>query len=567
MTAGVSNVDFQKRIEWVDIFKALAIILVVIGHTTGVFNGYIYQFHMAAFFFISGYTVKIDKDTLLHFIYKKIYSLYLPLFSMVILGQIFMTALHYLGMYTMLFNENLPYNSFVFVLKEFLLNANNYVWWLGATWFIIVLCLIEILHKIICTLFKNAISVKQFLVSVCMFLLGYFCVNKGLFGWYCLDLVLIGQFYFYLGIIIRKSLIISENIKIKGIIIRCLLCGLCIFALAFLKDTFKCTVDYPSRDFGNPGINLCSASIGIILLLMISQVLDILTNRCKTLKNGLIIVGKNTLGIIFFHFLFFKAAFGILILQGVVNIDYLRNFQPLESEKQKYWVMISLVAISGSIILWKLILKIKNADIIFGQNKLFFENIWQKMDEKIRLSKGIKNTNLQFLKMKFEIVNYFKKQKYWKLKIFLLIILCVTWGKVAQNSISNEPIDIVFPNHVDGRVIFKDGWLPVTEESYRWIEQEGSFEVQIAEWTTCIIQGFVPDNFTEVNTVKLLIDSTEIISYNLEDERSFEFNVDIEKYQKKKINVNIYFDGIHVPESTESDTRKLSGLISSIVFK
>lgn len=42
----------KKRIEWVDIYKALGIILVVVGHATGAFNNYIYQFHMAAFLLI-----------------------------------------------------------------------------------------------------------------------------------------------------------------------------------------------------------------------------------------------------------------------------------------------------------------------------------------------------------------------------------------------------------------------------------------------------------------------------------------------------------------------------------
>ena len=45
----------MKRQAWIDYFKAITIILVVIGHATGKFNIYIYQFHVAAFFFISGW--------------------------------------------------------------------------------------------------------------------------------------------------------------------------------------------------------------------------------------------------------------------------------------------------------------------------------------------------------------------------------------------------------------------------------------------------------------------------------------------------------------------------------
>lgn len=32
----------KKRIEWVDIFKGIAILLVVIGHSNSPINGYIY---------------------------------------------------------------------------------------------------------------------------------------------------------------------------------------------------------------------------------------------------------------------------------------------------------------------------------------------------------------------------------------------------------------------------------------------------------------------------------------------------------------------------------------------
>ena len=46
----------KNRISWCDIYKGIVIILVVVGHATGKFNQYIYQFHMAAFFLILGYT-------------------------------------------------------------------------------------------------------------------------------------------------------------------------------------------------------------------------------------------------------------------------------------------------------------------------------------------------------------------------------------------------------------------------------------------------------------------------------------------------------------------------------
>lgn len=55
------NYKVAQRMEWVDIYKAIGIVLVVIGHTTGTFNFFIYQFHMAAFFVISDYTTNLKK--------------------------------------------------------------------------------------------------------------------------------------------------------------------------------------------------------------------------------------------------------------------------------------------------------------------------------------------------------------------------------------------------------------------------------------------------------------------------------------------------------------------------
>lgn len=46
----------QKRIEWIDIARGLAIILMIVGHTSipSIINNWIYSFHMPFFFFISG---------------------------------------------------------------------------------------------------------------------------------------------------------------------------------------------------------------------------------------------------------------------------------------------------------------------------------------------------------------------------------------------------------------------------------------------------------------------------------------------------------------------------------
>ena len=45
----------KKRIGWVDIFRAICIIAIVMGHTSAKYGIYTRLFSVAAFFFISGF--------------------------------------------------------------------------------------------------------------------------------------------------------------------------------------------------------------------------------------------------------------------------------------------------------------------------------------------------------------------------------------------------------------------------------------------------------------------------------------------------------------------------------
>jgi fucose 4-O-acetylase-like acetyltransferase len=75
----------NKRIEWVDIYKGLAIILVLMGHADSPLNKYIYLFHMAAFFFISGCTTSLDKLSFIDYAVMRFKRLIIPFLSINIL--------------------------------------------------------------------------------------------------------------------------------------------------------------------------------------------------------------------------------------------------------------------------------------------------------------------------------------------------------------------------------------------------------------------------------------------------------------------------------------------------
>ena len=56
-----------KRIEWLDVIKALGIVLVYFGHAHVPGNIYIYMFHMPMFFIISGFCWNEEKNRSMSF--------------------------------------------------------------------------------------------------------------------------------------------------------------------------------------------------------------------------------------------------------------------------------------------------------------------------------------------------------------------------------------------------------------------------------------------------------------------------------------------------------------------
>lgn len=144
-------INEKNRIKWVDIFKAITIILVVIGHATGKYNMYIYQFHMAAFFFISGYTTNLEKRSFLGMSWNKVCTMVLPVIAMFLIGIFFVAALDWIGCYQLLFAD--PFIGIDKAIIQFFEKGNNYVLWMGATWFIYTLFGVVVFHKFIFELF------------------------------------------------------------------------------------------------------------------------------------------------------------------------------------------------------------------------------------------------------------------------------------------------------------------------------------------------------------------------------------------------------------------------------
>ena len=89
----------KTRLKWVDYYKAIAIILIVIAHTTGVLGKYIQNFHVAIFFVISGFLFKCSDESFVSYLKRKWKSLMVPFIKFTCILTVIAIILSKLGTY------------------------------------------------------------------------------------------------------------------------------------------------------------------------------------------------------------------------------------------------------------------------------------------------------------------------------------------------------------------------------------------------------------------------------------------------------------------------------------
>lgn len=190
----------KKRIDWIDVSKGIAIILMIIGHTADLprpIISFIYSFHIPLFIILSGMTYKIpqNKGDIKENIRKYIKRLLLPYFVTILIC-----------ICTMLLKNNSIYNFNLLIkeiVKQFLWgNGCSYTFLghnfkgVGPVWFLITLFFSKILFDYINLYLKN--HYNKIVVFSFLLLLG---VEIGTLYWLPqgFDLVFIFIFYLYIG--------------------------------------------------------------------------------------------------------------------------------------------------------------------------------------------------------------------------------------------------------------------------------------------------------------------------------------------------------------------------------
>ena len=143
----------KNRIEWIDIMRAMAIVLVLLSHYDGgrlsvVANRACVQI----FFFISGMFAFSARYSLPQYIKKQVQSLLLPYAVFSVVNIIF----HFI------FNPSTPLNELAGYVVNFILARRNNVM-VAAMWFLPCLFFASIVYKMLAALLKR----QRYIVPVC----------------------------------------------------------------------------------------------------------------------------------------------------------------------------------------------------------------------------------------------------------------------------------------------------------------------------------------------------------------------------------------------------------------
>ena len=295
--------DRSKRIEWIDLCKGIAIILVVIGHmfrgftSSGMYNKYneifsyidytIYSFHMPLFFIISGVLYRKGRkintvEKYWRFIRKKFNVLMIPYFIFswiqIIIKLIMSSSV----------NNKVGYESFINILFKPI----------EQFWFLYVLMIIFMIMPIIDIIINNRI--KTIVIVLIFIIVRILPIKLGVIGNAFYNLL-----YFYVGCIIANiyGKLFKKNTCISLFIV-------------YITINFVVYILPISNVLSNIG-NYIMAIVGSLLVIEATKVFQYKEN---IVVNILKAIGKHSMAIYLLHIILASGIRIILLKLGINNM-------------------------------------------------------------------------------------------------------------------------------------------------------------------------------------------------------------------------------------------------------
>lgn len=344
--------EYTDRIEWIDIFKGLVIILMVIGHSTTPWAGWIYLFHMPAFIFIAGYTTNYEKDNFIQYVKRKFLSLIIPFICINMIYIFLMQLLEWVNVYNYFYEGEFILSNSINILFTRLGTIDLG----GATWFIVVLFLVEVIFKGIYQICKSN-KCKEVLIcflTVVLCSIGLVMQKKQMYQYWYIDLGLYGLIYFYLGYLFCRYKILESKIDHKIMI------PLSLVLMFFFSKYYGVKMNWPTRSFEACYINVVAALSGIYM----SYIFSMLLSKATAFKSIFINIGRRTYTILILHFLVFRISFIVLYKLNIVELSQLKQLTPIAGNN--FWFILSIVTVLICTLIGNLSKRNKVFDFIFN---------------------------------------------------------------------------------------------------------------------------------------------------------------------------------------------------------
>lgn len=275
----------ESRIEYLDIARGIAIILMVVGHVIG--KGWkrdlIFSFHMPLFIIVSGmfFKEKSFKDFIVNTIKKLIIPYVLAVLIVDVVKFGFFEKNNFIDVIVDYFKQ--------IALSYSYLKMNTTINPIGVLWFIPFLAIVRLCFYIL----KKISKEDDILLGVeCLFLsyIGYILAIKKIWLPFSFDIALACLVFYFIGYALMKFELVNKIINNKKIII--------IFLITWLITIKFGSIEIAIRKFPNGLFTYIGAFCGSMVVMKISMIIN---NKFNFIGKILGWFGKNSMYVLICH--------------------------------------------------------------------------------------------------------------------------------------------------------------------------------------------------------------------------------------------------------------------------
>lgn len=274
----------KKRIEWVDMAKSLAILLMIVGHELpfGNLRTIIFSFHMPLFFILSGYTShRVSSITDLNKVIRKLFiRIWLLAMIMLVFG----------GIEGMIFHNTSLQETYVSILRGTFWASNipgRGIGNVGVVWFLFVYFWAKVIFDTVRLIIKND-NYNGVVFAILAY--GGYLVSKKIWLPQALDVAMVAAFFIWCGAKLRSLDLDRDELESKLTVSSLFVWLICV--------QNNLSIELASRSYPNFVIVVVEAVAGSIVCILLAK--GLLTNK---LTSWLVVFGRYTLILLCVHHL------------------------------------------------------------------------------------------------------------------------------------------------------------------------------------------------------------------------------------------------------------------------